>query len=280
MRWATIPVVAASIVLSACLGQGDSGAPPDLPTDAADVLRPLDLLNGLTACTETIATFLVPPAQAQKFLPEGFRAKDAGGFFSMPVGSGKAAILFSTQRCETSQLEGAALRYARLYIYVEPPQFAEPKLDPVDLDFYDLAHYADGPRTLEALQSVNFTSGRGAITATATPYLPGHLGLGRLALEEKEMYRYEIAASTLQQDRTSIRDWQVVPQGLAWFEYRPEPSQLEAGTVTSCSIAPGSLAHQLVGATDCQDQQTVGVIFPQRNVAGSFHFLPGAKPAA
>ncbi|HUR25723.1 MAG TPA: hypothetical protein VM327_06905 [Candidatus Thermoplasmatota archaeon] len=272
MRILCILLIVALVPVAGCVSSTDAPAPETIPLgDSAPVKGAGRFLAGAYSakeCVEGGIILLLPPAQAQTLLPDGFAPRDASGLFGLPLASGMAAIYLNAQGCISSNATAGAMREAQVNVYVQPPI---PGLAAA-FDFYELTFVSPNPEVVDHFASVAWLGDVGTVEVTLQALPSGAAVQGSGSDSEGVLFDFDIVAPAENPLDGIGRFWRVTESGLPYAEHRLTTT-LAVGSV-ECTLRPGSPWANAYQGTKCRPGESAGLLLLPFDYEATFHIAP------
>lgn len=233
-------------------------------------------------CEDAVAFFLRDPAHYQAQLPQNLTtrdAKDLADGFGLPVGSGKAAAYVSAYDCPTTDLAGGGpMQGGEVAILIEPPVLSEAHgLPEASLDFYLKNWHANGSAHLQRLATHGLPHTNATVDVAFSRLGDMHQGRLTIADAEGTLVSYRVDAPEADAYTGLVRIWHAVPNGTAYADLVFDAAPNGKGVVTDCAFRAGSVYAEVFGATDCERDPGLTLVFYDQSYDGGLHVLPGVR---
>lgn len=261
-------ILTVAALLAGCASPAVDDA-PDQTTVEEDLVG-WELANDVAGCSEQVGVLLVEPGVAQAALPEGFTAADASDLLDLPAATGQGAFFFNAVVCEGGSS-------AEVAVPIVAPQWDGEDLPDVRYSFYQLGYMNSDEELVQRLHETGYPSFLGDASGGITVTGVAGMGEAAVAAGEELGYAFDSVLGAPEAMDVTARFWHVTESGIVHLEYDIRGSEAFKGTITECSIAPGSILHEASGRSDCKGEQTAVLSFPSQDWAGLVRFTPGAS---
>lgn len=273
MRAFAVPtLLLLATLLPGCVDVPDPGAGVDAEADAAGSSVPFTWGFNATACQEAMILLLIPKAELQAHLPEGFVVADASGLVSaqLPGGALDRGVLFANAyACDSTDLAPDAAREGQVAVFVEAPDVAGER--PAALyDFYELGRVTPSQDQRDRLDGIGWPTFAGNVTST----MGSQGGSGAVEQDGAAAWSIDLTLPGSQALAGIARFWHAPPGGLAYADYIFDDTQLLGSA--QCEIADGSVLASFTSIRSCSPENALGSGFESFDPRFELHWLPNA----
>ncbi len=271
-----LAALAAALLLAGCASSSTSSSSGSPASGVPAVSAAFTLGNDASGCVEDVALLLVPPAQAQAALPDGWVAADAQAFLGTPVGTGQGLLWLNGYTCDTDGLADGKMSGAEISVLVQPPTLRDGTVPSSSFHLYELAQVTSSTNVSRTLDSIGFPVLRANVTHDAP--LPGGLVNRGTAVRAGSDLLYSFRfLGTPNQPLTGVATfWHENAAGTAYLQFHVANVPLDEGLVTACVIGPAVQA--LIHQTACP-ATTLGARASPMAWTGTLTWMPGAHTA-
>lgn len=240
-------------------------------------------------CETVVFIHAVDFAHANSILPIGYVAADLGYLMDLPINLNLAAIGLITYTCQDDDLGVGEHTQAAISVFIETPAIngLQETRDDIFLNVYELHRYfsndAQAARYAEAGWNLTTGLGGGVVNYIAPqvdneehriPQPAAATSAGTLGGET--IWNGGVTGATgFRLQHESIRFWQETPGGVSFVQYTVDKHG--RGAASFCEYHPDSLIATLLGRTDCEAGENLGMTVSDFNVVGEIHHLPGVR---
>jgi hypothetical protein len=238
--------------------------------------RSFAVSNRSSGCSEGYAGQLVPFEQADKLLPKGWVARDAGDQFGSPAPFGMGAVFLGSDACKRSALGHRA--EAELQIYVDTPKIAGYRAMPGESDYYIAYYRSMTPGLLNVMKDAHVAAAPAQVE-TSVAVLPGGGGTATGSAQDRSGrgFTYDLPSPIPPTSTTGTAVWWFqTPTGVLAMTFYVTGDIWMMGGGT-CSVTDPALARS-TGYTSCPPG-TISFAETGGSWTGKISFFPGAHPS-
>ena len=236
------------VLLPACESEGPKPVPPG-ELSLRDRALSDGVIRKLTNCSYSAWYLPVDSALAAAQIPKINEDLTVRTGLALPgVLPGQTAFVLALTRCASSSTDPFPQSIFHVLIPIKTPVFPETRIDPIDIDFYEIARYSGYKKELDNLNILEFPPIEATVFSTGTitgnqATFNGDIVMGT-ATEFRLVGSNHAAPIPL---TTHYRYWHVTANEVLYSDYAMTIRQSHQGTGDSVEIRPASLLGTILG---------------------------------